>query len=103
MICPHCKMLTEPMAGMCEFCGEDVRKKPAIQDTPENRAAFLKNQRVTFAKATDNEYKHVFMFMPESGRCYHCKADVIIQQFIRGNDGSVLVTGCDSCNRSYVD
>lgn len=26
MICPHCKMLTTPMGGECEFCGEDVRR-----------------------------------------------------------------------------
>jgi len=27
MICEHCKMLTEPMDGECEFCGKYVTKK----------------------------------------------------------------------------
>jgi hypothetical protein len=27
MICEHCKMLTEPMGGECEFCGKYVTKK----------------------------------------------------------------------------
>jgi len=37
MICPHCKMLTEPMGRSCEFCGKDVTKKPTIKKKMEDK------------------------------------------------------------------
>ena len=42
-------------------------------------------------------------FMPSSGKCWHCGADVIEREISVGNNGSQLVTGCRGCCRSYCD
>ena len=35
MLCPHCKMITNPMGVNCEFCGQDVTKKPKKEEENE--------------------------------------------------------------------
>lgn len=42
-------------------------------------------------------------FMPNDGRCYNCRRDIIPTLIERGEDGTFLVTGCPLCYRSYCD
>ena len=67
--------------------------------TEEMRQSFLEKQIIR-----DGSFMNGSYFMPSSGKCYSCGADLIEHQInIEGNDGSNLVTGCHSCFRSYCE
>ncbi len=43
------------------------------------------------------------LFMPEDGKCFKCKGDVIAAEIGKGNFGDKLVTSCPICSTSYCN
>jgi len=68
--------------------------------TMSQREQFMEQQQETCRLART---PGSLFLMPKNGICWHCHHDVIKKELERGNDGSILVTGCPCCSRSFSD
>lgn len=73
-------------------------KRRIIDGLPAQRKEFMERQTKAFSGWMYGDY-----FMPNNGYCYHCKADIITHQISKGNNGSMGVTGCHACFKSYCE
>jgi len=63
------------------------------------RSIFIKNQLKEVGKVLGKG----IMFMPKNGICWNCGGDIINKERKKGNDGSIMITGCPYCHQSYCE
>ena len=70
-----------------------------IARLPKEKQDFVEKQLKVFDSWMKGD-----MFMPADGKCYHCHFDIIKNEMEeRNNDGSIGVTGCSNCHKSFCD